>query len=171
MAAGLLLAVSRTGAQSSPAAARRAPASSVLDGWIVTRYRGAQLVPEAGWAPSTLASASARPRVETIREGRGTSDTLVAVHFAPLWAAPSLAIGAQAQLVGPAGTITPLPVRIVERRAFRAPRMPGGLSARADSSWRYGWAYLALVPHTDRRPTARYRGWILTQAAAIPTAR
>ena len=145
-------------------------ASSLLDGWIVTRHRGAQLLPDplSPVAPQQSVPATVmHPRVEAVRTGersgavRGAIDTLIAVHFSPLRAAPALAVDAFVQLAGPSGTITPLAPRVVERRAFRAPRRPGSAIARPDSSWRYGWAYLATIPRTTGRAATRYRGWML----------
>lgn len=91
-------------------------------------------------------------------------DTLLAVHFSAVWAAPALGKSATVYLTGPTGTITSRTARIVERRAFRAPRTPGPSTLRPDSNWRYGWAYLAVVPHDPRRPASRFRGWLLLDA-------
>jgi len=139
-----------------------AQGSDRLDAWIVTRYRGAQLFPDAEFTATSLATSGPRPRIEASMDG-ARADTLVAVHFSAMWAAPALAKTAKAQLAGPTGTITPLTVRIVGRRAFRAPRTPGPSTLRLDSNWRYGWAYLAVVPHDSRRPASRLRGWLLLE--------
>lgn len=140
-----------------------ADASSVLDAWVVTRYRGSQLFPDAEFTATSLATSGPRPRIEAERPG-GRFDTLLAVHFSAMWAAPALGKSAKVYLTGPTGTMTPLTARIVERRAFRAPRTPGPSTLRPDSNWRYGWAYLAVVPHDDRRPASRFRGWLLLDA-------
>jgi hypothetical protein len=134
--------------------------TSSLDAWVVTRYRGAQLFPDAEFTATSLATSGPRPRIETTRAGR-TLDTLLAVHFSARWAAPALGTAAKVQLTGPTGTVTTLTARIVERRAFRAPRTPGASTLRPDSNWRYGWAYLAVVPHNARQPASRYQGWLL----------
>ncbi len=139
-----------------------APGSDRLDAWIVTRYRGAQLFPDAEFTATSLATSGPRPRIEASIDG-ARADTLVAVHFSAMWAAPALAKTARAQLAGPTGTVTPLTVRIVGRRAFRAPRTPGPSTLRLDSNWRYGWAYLAVVPHDSRLPASRLRGWLLLE--------
>jgi hypothetical protein len=114
--------------------------SDRLDAWIVTRFRGAQLFPDAEFTATSLATSGPRPRVESVMAG-GRTDTLLAVHFSAMWAAPALGI--------------------VGRRAFRAPRTPGPSTLRPDSNWRYGWAYLAVMPHDPTRPVARLRGWLL----------
>jgi hypothetical protein len=134
--------------------------SDRLDAWIVTRYQGAQLFPDAEFTATSLATSGPRPRVEGTSTG-ATSDTIFAVHFSAMWAAPALGKSAWVQLAGATGTLTPLRARIIGRRAFRAPRTPGPSTLRPDSNWRYGWAYLALLPHDDRRSVSRLRGWLL----------
>lgn len=147
---------------------REAPASDRLDAWIVTRYLGAQLFPDAEFTATSLATSGPRPRIEAALRGE-RSDTLIAVHFSAMWAAPALGKTVKAQLAGPTGTVTPLTVRIVGRRAFRAPRTPGPSTLRPDSNWRYGWAYLAVVPHDRQRPVTRLRGWLLLEPTSVPT--
>jgi hypothetical protein len=142
--------------------------SDRLDAWVVTRYRGAQLFPDAEFTAVSLATTGPRPRVESTYRG-GRTDTLVAVHFSAMWAAPALGKNARVQLAGPTGTVTPLTARIIGRRAFRAPRTPGPSTLRPDSNWRYGWAYLAVVPHDDRQPVARLRGWLLLDSSPPPS--
>lgn len=154
VAAGL---VSVLGA--SVAAHAQSRGSDRLDAWVVTRYRGAQLFPDAEFTATSLATSGPRPRVETTIAGRRV-DTLVAVHFSAMWAAPALGKNTRVQLAGPTGTVVPLTARIVGRRAFRAPRTPGPSTLRPDSNWRYGWAYLAVIAHDDR-PVSRFRGWLL----------
>lgn len=134
--------------------------SDRLDAWIVSRFRGAQLFPDAEFTATSLATSGPRPRVEGTFAGR-TADTLFAVHFSAMWAAPALGKSARVHLAGSTGTVTPLTARIIGRRAFRAPRTPGPSTLRPDSNWRYGWAYLAIVPHDGSRPASRLRGWLL----------
>lgn len=144
-------------------AALAVPPSDRLDAWIVTRYQGTQLFPDAEFTATSLATTGPRPRVEATIEGVA-ADTIVAVHFSAMWAAPALGKNARVQLAGPTGTITPLTARIIGRRAFRAPRTPGPSTLRPDSNWRYGWAYLAVIPHDGRRPLSRLRGWLLLES-------
>jgi hypothetical protein len=134
--------------------------TSALDAWVVTRFRGAQLFPDAEFTATSLATRGPRPRIEAVRVGR-TQDTLLAVHFSATWAAPALGKTGTVYLAGPSGTVTARTARIVERRAFRAPRTPGASTLRPDSNWRYGWAYLAVVPHDTRQAALRFRGWLL----------
>lgn len=134
--------------------------SDRLDAWVVTRYRGAQLFPDAEFTATSLATSGPRPRVESTIAGR-RADTLVAVHFSAMWAAPALGKNARVQLAGPTGTVVPITARIIGRRAFRAPRTPGPSTLRPDSNWRYGWAYLAVIAHDDGRLVSRFRGWLL----------
>jgi hypothetical protein len=134
--------------------------TSALDAWVVTRFRGAQLFPDAEFTATSLATSGPRPRIEAVRVGR-TQDTLLAVHFSAMWAAPALGKTGKVYLAGPSGTVTARTARIIERRAFRAPRTPGASTLRPDSNWRYGWAYLAVVPHDTSQPASRFRGWLL----------
>jgi hypothetical protein len=136
------------------------PASDRLDAWIVTRFRGAQLFPDAEFTATSLALTGPRPRIEGTMAGV-RSDTVVAVHFSGRWAAPALGTTARVPLADPTGSIMPLTARIIGRRAFRAPRTPGPSTLRPDSNWRYGWAYLAVIPHDAQRPVTRLRGWLL----------
>jgi hypothetical protein len=141
-----------------PAAAQHAPNRS-LDGWIVTRYRGAQLLPDSSALLAPLVRSGAAPRVETVRPGR-RADTLLAVHVGIQRPSSMLAVGSRATLAGPTGTITPVVAQLLGRRPFRAPRTPGA-AVRPDSNWLHGWAYLVVVPHVEGRPSGRYRGWTL----------
>lgn len=150
----------------APLAAQKA-GSDRLDAWIVSRFRGAQLFPDAEFTAISLATSGPRPRVEGTYTGERT-DTLVAVHFSAMWAAPALGKSARVQLAGATGTVTPLVARIIGRRAFRAPRTPGPSTLRPDSNWRYGWAYLAVIPHDDGRPVSRLRGWLLLDSSPTP---
>lgn len=145
------------------------PPTDALDAWIVTRYAGAQLFPDAEFTATSLADSGPRPRVEATMAG-GRSDTVIAVHFSTMWASPALANAGRAQLSAPTGIVPPLTVRILGRRAFRAPRTPGPSTLRPDSNWRYGWAYLAVVPHDPRRSVTRLRGWLLLDPSTpVPT--
>jgi hypothetical protein len=72
--------------------------------------------------------------------------------------APSLV-----RLSGPTGAIATRSARVIARRAFRAPRLPGA-SADSDQAWRYGWGYLAILPRMSRPSgTTGYRGWLLLE--------
>lgn len=142
--------------------------TSSLDSWIVGRYRGAQLLPDSTAEAPSLAANGPRPRIEAVRQGR-RADTLLAVHFRAERDAPLLAVGARTTLSGPTGAITPIAAQVLARRLFRAPRAPGSLSM-PDSNWRFGWAYLVVVPHVTGRPSGRYRGWTLLEASE-PTPR
>ena len=145
------------------------PPTDALDAWIVTHYAGAQLFPDAEFTATSLADSGPRPRVEATMTG-ARSDTVIAVHFSAMWASPALGKTARVQLTGAAGVVSPLTVRIVSRRAFRAPRTPGPSTLRPDSNWRYGWAYLAVVPHDPRRSVTRLRGWLLLESSSsVPT--
>lgn len=133
-----------------------------LDQWIVTRYRGAGLLPDTANAAPSLATTRTPPRIESVAEG-ATSDTLWALHFTGDDPLPAFAVNAVVRLTGPTGAVTPLTARVVARRPFRAPRVPAASPARPDA-WRDGWAYLVLLPHDASRHVARYRGWLLLAA-------
>lgn len=137
--------------------------STSLDGWIVGRYQGAQLLPDSTAEAPSLTANGPRPRIEAVREG-ARADTLLAVHFRAERDAPLLTVGSRTTLAGPSGAITPIAARVLARRLFRAPRAPGSLSM-PDSNWRFGWAYLVVVPHVTGRPSGRYRGWTLLEAS------
>lgn len=144
------------------------PVSS-LDAWLVSRFRGAQLLTDSMPATASVAAESPLPRIEGTRAGR-SSDTLYAIHIGARLGTPALAVDAVVQLTGPTGTITPLTARVIARRAFRAPRRPGA-SSSADAAWRYGWSYQVVMPHRGTTtggavvPVTRYRGWLLLAAA------
>lgn len=143
----------------------RAADTPPLDAWIVLQYRGAQLLPDSIGGDRTVATDAPLPRVEHVRDVRG--DSLVGVHFASRAAAPALTAGGAARLAVPTGAITELAGRVVARRLFRAPRVPG---ADTDDStdWRYGWAYLVVLPRNrDALPAQATRGWLLIDA--VPT--
>jgi hypothetical protein len=148
------------------------PAVQSLDRWVVTHFRGAQLFPDPEATrtvvrdSATLARVFAdvpHPRVEVIRAGP-RADTLLALHFTAAYRPPALSRTGRLQLVGPTGTITPVTVRLLGRRAFRVPHLPARDGSRTGSNWRYGWVYLAVVPHVDGQPATRYRGWLLLGA-------
>ena len=167
-----------TGATTSMPA-QRAVVQSVrsLDAWLVSRFQGAQLLTDSTPSSASVAAESALPRVEGTRPGRST-DTLYAIHFGPRLGTPALAVNAIAQLTGPTGTITPIMARVVDRRAFRAPRRPGALSS-ADGAWRYGWSYQVVLPRRAKSngsvgnatPVSRYRGWLLLAPSDAKSAR
>lgn len=151
------------------------PASSVLDTWLVLRYRTVQLLPE---------NATLRPqvgrgpllRVEAVRSG-ARADTLIAVHFVSGPGAPAFASDARVHVTAPTGAVAPLTGRVVERRPFRVsatPVPPARATRRPDNPWRYGWSYLVVVPRRaagtgpDAASAARYRGWLLLEAPSTP---
>jgi hypothetical protein len=151
-------------AQTPAPATVRAPAaaSEALDRWIVTRYRGAGLMPDTSPSAPSLASTRTPPRIETVRLGE-TTDSLWSVHFSAHDQVPAFALNTTVRLAGPTGSVGPLAARIVARRLFRAPRRPNPLPSDS-AGWREGWAYLAVLPHDPDRRTARYRGWLLLSA-------
>jgi hypothetical protein len=153
--AALLLMLGALSLPQRPRAADGPLPNATLDAWTVTRYRGAQFLPDTLTPEPSLSGNGPLPHVDAVRGGR-VSDTLFAVQFNARVTGPALAPGATVRLAGPTGTITTLSARIVARRAFRAPRSPA-----PGSNWRYGWAYLAVVTHNDARSAARYRGWLL----------
>lgn len=138
------------------------PVSQSLDQWIIARYRGAGLRPDTANAQPSLATTQTPPRIESVAEGVRV-DSLWAVHFTGAEPSPAFAVNATVRLTGPTGTVTPLTARVVARRPFRAPRVPGASPTRADA-WREGWAYLVVLPHDAGRRVARYRGWLLFTA-------
>ena len=133
-----------------------------LDQWIVTRYRGAGLLPDTANALPSIATTRTPPRIESVAAG-ASSDSLWAVHFSADDPLPAFAVNGTVRLTGPTGAVTPLAAKVVARRPFRAPRVPGASPTRADA-WREGWAYLVLLPHDASRQVARYRGWLLLAA-------
>lgn len=154
-----------------------------LDMWLVTRFRGAQLLvdsmrasgPAAPAAIETVVTDGVLPRVEGTRDGRG-ADTLFMTHMSATAGAPVLALASVVQLAGPTGATTPLTARVLARRAFRAPHQLGRRPTDA-TAWRYGWSYALVLPRGERaRPAARYRGWLPVTAvdstgARTPTAK
>lgn len=156
--AALLLQVTQQPAQTKALAA----ATTMLDRWIVSRYRGVGLLPDTANAAPSLATARTPPRIESVGEG-DQQDSLWAVHFNVDDLTPAFAVNATVRLTGPTGTVTTLAGRVAARRPFRAPRVPGA-SPDKDSNWREGWAYLVVLPHDATRHVARYRGWLLLTA-------
>ncbi len=145
-------------------------ARAALDGWLVMRYRDAQLLEDTpGVAPSMMAGAS-YPRVESARPAT-TGDTLFAVHFGAVRGAAALRAGGTVRLSEASGAISSQSARLVVRRPFRAPAMPGSTlrpGARADKAGRYGWGYLLVVTRTARSsdvppPPGAWRGWLLVE--------
>lgn len=126
------------------------------------RYRGAGLLPDTANTQPSLAAAQSPPRIESVADG-ATADSLWAVHFTDKEPLPAFAVNATVRLSGPTGTMTPLTARVVARRPFRAPRVPGA-SPATPAAWREGWAYLVVLPHDATRKVARYRGWLLFTA-------
>lgn len=148
----------RSSAQSAKAANEARKAVHAVDGWLVTRYRNVQLLPDsarnAGGAPELP-----WPRVESAVDG-SLRDTLFALHFGVRGGPPALRTGARVRLTAPSGAITAMAADVVARRAFRAPRFPGADTASIDG-WRYGWAYLAIVRRGTAATASVYRGWLL----------
>ncbi|MES2522412.1 MAG: hypothetical protein V4617_06930 [Gemmatimonadota bacterium] len=136
-----------------------------LDRWIVERYRGAQLLADSLSVPRSVTPDAVLPRVETVRGGTA-ADTLLALHFSPRAGSAALLSGSVVRIAGSTGTITPMSATVLARRPFRAPRLPMA-KANADD-WRYGWAYLVILPKAGRALSATtFRGWLLLDAAAV----
>jgi hypothetical protein len=131
----------------------------ILDEWIVLRFRGSQLLEDSSGSRLSLATDAPLPRVESILGARG--DTVIALHFAPRPASAALQVPGTARMAVPTGAITPTSGRVVARRPFRAPRTPAPDDGTR-SDWRYGWAYLVVLP-ADREPMppTAMRGWLL----------
>ncbi len=138
----------------------------LVDTWIATKFRGAQLLVDSVRAET--ASLTSFPRVEVIRAAR-TGDTLLALHFGLTASAPALRTASVVRLADATGAITLLSARIVARRLFRAPRIPNA-RVDADSAWRIGWAYAAVVQAPARGGRNRAeRAWLLVDMAdSIP---
>lgn len=142
--------------------ARGGALTSVLDTWLVTRFRNAQLLDDSLGATSSVEESMQYPRVESAREAPA-GDTLFAIHFGSGSHMPALRAGSVVRLSGPSGSITSHTARIVVRRAFRAPKVPSA-NAADDGAWRYGWAYLAVITRGVRpSPSLGYRGWLLIE--------
>ena len=134
-----------------------------LDRWLISRYRGAQLLPDSVGGQRSVAADASISRVESIATG-GRFDTLFAVHFAEHASAPALSAEGSARLVAPTGSASSVLARIVARRPFRAPRSPLARNSN-EGDWRYGWAYLTVLPKVGRTtPAATFRGWLMLEA-------
>jgi hypothetical protein len=139
----------------------------LLDSWIVQQYRGAQLLPDSAAGERSIAADTPIPRVEHVRDSRG--DSIVGVHFSARAVPPSLALSSAVRLAVPSGTITNTTGKVVVRRLFRAPRVPGASNGDA-TDWRYGWAYLVVLPRErDRLPALATRGWLLIDGNTVDT--
>ena len=135
----------------------------LVDRWIVTKFRGAQLLVDSARVAKS-ATTVPFPRVEVVRAA-STGDTLVAMHFARTVAGAALRVASVARLADASGAMTELSARVLARRMFRAPRRPTA-AVDADSAWRVGWAYVAIVQPTPRAVRVRAeRSWLLVDAA------
>ena len=160
-------------AQSAP---RRLAGLFALDGWLASRYRELQLLPDTSKSTRSIAADAPLPHVESVADvaigavvspGSLYRDTLYAVHFGTRRDMPALRVGTRVRLTAPSGAIANTTSDIVARRPFRAPRRPGTAAAASDNAWRYGWAYLALVPRGTRATSSMmYRGWLLLDASS-----
>lgn len=158
VATALLFGVAHVGGAQSTRNAI-APATETLDNWIVLQYRGAQLMHDSSGGAATVVRDAPLPRIEQVRDVRG--DTLIGVHFAVRPAAPAFAVAGQARLAVPTGAITSTTGRVAARRLFRAPRVPGA-AHDIPSQWRYGWAYVVVLPsRRETLPAQATRGWLL----------
>jgi hypothetical protein len=138
-----------------------------LDSWIVTRYRGAQLLDDSSGIDSTDAPGTLVPRIEHVRDAKG--DTLVGLHFSMRAIAPALSMPGRVRLAVPSGAATGVTGTVIARRLFRAPRVPGAQATNA-SAWRYGWAYLVALPRQrDPLPAFATRGWLVLDATSPET--
>ncbi len=136
----------------------------LLDRWIVTKFRGAQLLVDSVHVAKSGAADGPFPRVEVVRAA-STGDTLVAVHFTSTVGGPALRATGVVRLAEASGAMTVLTARVLARRMFRAPRVPNA-GADGDSAWRVGWAYVAVVQPTSRAARLRpERSWLLVEAA------
>jgi carboxyl-terminal processing protease len=159
----------RTPPRLTPAAALldRTATQQSLDNWLVTRFRGTRLLLDSLSASPAVASLSAlgvaggQPVIEATRDG-ARMDSLWAMHVSAATTAPTLNAPVTAQLVSPTGVAQSVAVRVVARRSVRLPRTASA------SAWRYGWAYLVLVPHDARRSSTRWRGWFIAAAGDTP---
>ncbi len=134
----------------------------LLDRWIVTKFHGAQLLVDSVRVAKSGGANGPFPRVEVVRAA-ATGDTVIAMHFAPTVASPALRATGVVRLADASGAMTALSARVLARRMFRAPRIPG---ASADSAWRVGWAYVAVVQSAPRAARMRpERSWLLVDAA------
>lgn len=149
-----------TGATSARKAVQAAAALTSLDTWLVTRLRAAQLLPDSSPTARSIVTDAVLPRIESVRDGQ-QFDTLYALHHAERRGLPSLATGVAVRIVGPTGTVTPIVGSVLARRPFRATRAPKA-NSNVENDWRYGWAYLIVLPKTGRTASASvFRGWMV----------
>lgn len=150
----------------SPAADRDRFASGgqLLETWLVRRFGGAEFVPDSMQRTSASSVRTPMPRVVDIMGAR--SDTVIALQFVADSAAPALFSGGVAQLVDPVGGNTSVTARVLAWRMYRVPR---AISPDGVEGWRYGWAYLAVLPPQSRNAAARIsvRGWMLGSNAGM----
>lgn len=152
----------RTASAQRATAAPTSRGMRLLDRWIVTKFRGAQLMVDSVRVAKSNATDVPFPRVEVVRAA-STGDTLIAMHFVSTVGGPALRASGVVRLADASGTMTALSARVLARRMFRAPRVP---NASADSAWRVGWAYVAVVQSAPRAVRVRpERSWLLVDAA------
>ncbi len=118
-------------------------------------------------ALSSVVRRGAAPRIDARLSRRASvQDTVVALHFATAPLRPAYPASATVNLADPSGVTTPLAAQVVARVAFRAPGTAWADSTRT-SGWRYGWAYLVVLPKvTAQAHNAAFAGW---QVVASPT--
>ena len=175
LAVVVLFGISSTVARAQTAPTRLAGLFA-LDGWLASRYRELQLLPDSSKSTRSIAADAPVPHVESVVDVATSAadspesrqrDTLYAVHFGTRREMPALRVGTRVRLTAPSGAITSTTADIVARRPFRAPRRPGTAASASDIAWRYGWAYLALVPRRARTTSSMmYRGWLLLDASS-----
>lgn len=154
-------------------------ARAALDGWIVTRFHGVQLLEDAaatsraslssvGDSALAITAAVPAPRVESTREA-ASGDTVFALTFATTSTSatrePVLRPSSTVRVNAPGEAMGSHTATIIARRAFRAPRVPNA-DSQTEGAWRYGWAYIAVISRGRRpSPSIGYRGWILSMPA------
>jgi hypothetical protein len=150
----------------APVTASAGDSASVerLVAWTSRRYRAS-----LHDLDSAVLSASVRdahvPRVDG-RLRSGVPDTIVAVHFGAWPVQPAYAPGRSVRLADPSGVTTPLDANVVARVAFRSPRVALADSTRV-SGWRYGWAYLVVLPDsTSKAHTSSFASWLVVPPPA-----
>lgn len=163
LVAAFLIGSTRLRAQSDSQAAART-GTSTLDIWIVSKFRGANLLPDSVVSRASFVSGQTYPRIESVVTGE-TLDTLYAVMFSSrVGTQPMFKIGARTRVMDASGIFMPGFARIAGQRAFRAPRVPGA-AATQENHWRYGNAYIVVVPHVSKLSPARLYGWLIVPAA------
>lgn len=157
----IALGTSATALDAQRSTATHTQVLETLDQWIVQQYRGSQLLHDSSGGATTVVRDAPLPRVEHVRDARG--DTIIGIHFALRPSAPAFGVNGTARLAVPTGAITNTTGRVVARRLFRAPRVPGA-SNDDPLSWRYGWAYIVVLPRKrDALPAQATRGWLLVE--------